>query len=606
MRPRPQGRDVIARPAHVIAKALRLLTIALCFGRLAGAQSVAVPPVRELLRPASHSELESVLERYNSDRAVLLRRYDTEWSPERRERLRAFYADWRKRLADADFNALGVEGRIDHVLLENRLRYELALLDRESKLLEEMRPLLPFAEATMVLQQSRRRLEKVDAPEIARRLTALAKQVDSTRRAVEATLRDTSNRRSRPAAIVAFRSMNTLADLRRTLDTWYKYYAGYDPLFTWWASEPWKRTDSTIASYHRLLRERVLGYRAGEEEPIIADPIGLAGLKADLEHEMLAYSPDEMIRIAEREFAWSEAEMAKAAKAMGMTDWKAALEKVKTLHVDPGQQTELARELAHEAVQFIESRDLVTVPSLAKEVWRMEMMSPERQRVAPFFLGGEVLLVAFPTDAMPHEDKLMSLRGNNRHFSRAVVHHELIPGHHLQGFMAQRYNAHRRPFSTPFLTEGWALWWEMLLWDLDFPKSPEDRVGMLFWRMHRAARIIFSLKVHQGQMTPQQAIDFLVDRVGHERANATAEVRRSFNGTYPPLYQAAYMLGGLQLRALHTELVKGGKMTNKEFHDRVLRANSMPVELIRASLKGEKLERGHVARWKFYDLTSAY
>ena len=95
----------------------------------------------------------------------------------------------------------------------------------------------------------------------------------------------------------------------------------------------------------------------------------------------------------------------------------------------------------------------------------------------------------------------------------------------------------------------------MLLWDLGFPKTPENRVGMLFWRMHRAARIIFSLRFHLGNLTPQQCIDFLVDRVGHERANAEAEVRRSFNGSYPPLYQLAYMMGGLQFRALHRELV---------------------------------------------------
>ncbi|MCL4866170.1 MAG: DUF885 family protein, partial [Gemmatimonadales bacterium] len=143
----------------------------------------------------------------------------------------------------------------------------------------------------------------------------------------------------------------------------------------------------------------------------------------------------------------------------------------------------------------------------------------------------------------------------NIHFSRATVHHELIPGHHLQGYMTARYNPHRRAFSTPFWTEGWALWWEMLLWDQGFPRGPEDRVGMLFWRMHRAARIIFSLKFHLGEWTPQQSIDFLVDRVGHERANATAEVRRSFLGTYSPLYQVAYMMGGLQFRALHEELV---------------------------------------------------
>src|SRR5262245_9275861 len=66
--------------------------------------------------------------------------------------------------------------------------------------------------------------------------------------------------------------------------------------------------------------------------------------------------------------------------------------------------------------------------------------------------------------------------------------------------------------------------------------------------MHRAARIIFSLSFHLGQMTPEECIDYLVKRVGHELDNATAEVRRSFNGTYSPLYQAAYMLGGLQYR----------------------------------------------------------
>ena len=86
----------------------------------------------------------------------------------------------------------------------------------------------------------------------------------------------------------------------------------------------------------------------------------------------------------------------------------------------------------------------------------------------------------------------------------------------------------------------------MLLWDKGFPTTPENKVGMLFWRMHRASRIIFSLNFHLGNWTPEQCIDFLVDQVGHERANAEAEVRRSFNGSYPPLYQLAYMMGGLQ------------------------------------------------------------
>ena len=83
--------------------------------------------------------------------------------------------------------------------------------------------------------------------------------------------------------------------------------------------------------------------------------------------------------------------------------------------------------------------------------------------------------------------------------------------------------------------------------------------------MHRCARIIFSLKFHMGHWSPQEAIDFLVDRVGHERDNATAEVRRSFDPAagYGPLYQAAYLLGGLQLRGLRQELVDTKIMTER-------------------------------------------
>jgi uncharacterized protein (DUF885 family) len=191
------------------------------------------------------------------------------------------------------------------------------------------------------------------------------------------------------------------------------------------------------------------------------------------------------------------------------------------------------------------------------------------------------------------------MRGNNIHFSRATVFHEEIPGHHLQGFMEERYNPHRGAFATPFLIEGWALHWEMLFWDLGFPKTPENRVGMLFWRMHRCARIIFSLNFHLGKMTPQQCIDFLVDRVGHERANATAEVRRSFNGDYSPLYQLAYMMGALQFRALQKELVDSGKMGMRPFHDAILKAGDMPVAMIRASLEKEKLPKDYKASWRF-------
>ena len=394
--------------------------------------------------------------------------------------------------------------------------------------------------------------------------------------------------------------MAYLDDLTGTLRDWNRFYSGYDPLFSWWTADPYRKVSAAMPRYAAAIREVVVGQKPGEEEPIIGDPIGAEGLAQDLRAEMIAYTPQDLIALAEREFAWIETEEKKAAREMGFgDDWRAALEKVKEAYVPPGEQPELVRRLAREAVTFITAKDLVTVPPLADEIWRMEMMSPRQQLVSPFFLGGEIIQVSYPTDSMAHDDKLMSMRGNNPHFSMATVHHELIPGHHLQGYMTARYNAHRNLFGTPFWTEGWSLYWEMLLWDLGFPTTPQDRMGMLFWRSHRLARIIFSLKVHLGQMTPQEAVDFLVTRVGHERANAAAEVRRSFNGTYSPLYQAGYMIGGLQIRALHHELVDSGRMTNREFHDAILQGGRMPIEMVRARLLKTPLTRDYRPAWKF-------
>jgi uncharacterized protein (DUF885 family) len=575
-----------------------------------------VPPLAPLLAPkGAESELRDIVARYNADGNALGRRWNVEWSPSRRQRFREFYRGWQTRLRELDFDKLAQQGRIDYVLMNHELRHQLTLLDREEKMFAEAQALVPFAPPIFALVDARRSMAPIDPAKAAETLVAITKQVDEVAKAVTAGLqqRDSSSNRSanggndttkkalRPTKVVAHRSTEIINDLKTSLTQWYNYYSGYDPLFTWWARDPYRRADSIITAYHKTLRERIVGFRQGQPEPIIGDPIGRDAIIADLRDEVIAYSPEDLIAVAEREFAWSEAEMKKASRELGFgDDWKAALEKVKQKYVPPGEQPELIRRLAFEAIDFVEQRDLVTVPPLARDIWRVEMMSPERQRVSPFFLGGETIQVSYPTDGMTHEEKLMSMRGNSPHLSHATVHHELIPGHHLQGFMNQRYQAHRRQaFGTPFWTEGWALYWEMLLWDLGFNATPEDKVGALFWRMHRSARIIFSLGFHLGTMTPQQAIDFLVDRVGHERANAEAEVRRSFIGTYPPLYQLAYMMGGLQFRALHRELVGSGRMSNRDFHDAILRGGAMPVEMVRAMLVNAPLTRDYQAQWRY-------
>jgi len=555
-------------------------------------------------------DLRDFIARYTSDRDSLFRTYGVSISPIRQARLNEFYGDSLETLRKVDFTGLSEDGKIDYLLLQNHLTHALRQLALRQKQFEEMSPLLPFSKTIVELDGSRHRMELPKPQQAAEALTHMVKEISSTREAAEAGLAtDTKPVASKAAEIkplhagknVARRAAATVNQLRETLKTWFRYYNGYDPEFTWWVAQPYKEADKALDEYGKFLTEKVVGIKPDDKTTIIGDPVGREALLVELSDAMIPYTPEELIALARNEMAWCTREMIRASHDMGYgDDWQKALEHVKDLHVEPGRQPELIRQLAVEAIDFVEKNDLVTVPALAKETWRMEMMTPERQLINPFFTGGEVISVSFPTDTMTFEQRMMSMRGNNRPFARATVFHELIPGHHLQGFMSQRYRSYRQIFDTPFWGEGNAFYWEMLLWDMGFPKTPEDRVGMLFWRMHRCARIIFSVSFHLGLMSAQQCVDFLVNNVGHEVDNAVAEVRRSFEASDGPLYQSSYMLGALQFRALHKELVESGKMTNRAFHDAILKGNSIPVEMVRASLINQALTPDFQASWKFY------
>lgn len=540
--------------------------------------------------------MRSVLEHYTEDVALLNRCHDLPLCDADLEAKAEFFRACQEELGGVDFDALDPAGRIDYLLHRNLLDCELRKLDLERRRNEQVAPFVPFGAAIVELEQARRRLDAIDPADLAARLAELAQQVDEAREPLDAEESDAAM-----TPVDAARAAKMIDDLREALKRWFEFYNGYDPAFTWWTGDPYQKADAALEAHAASIRKTVLGIEDEKDEgPIVGDPIGRDALLNELAGAMIPYTPEELIAIGKREFEWCEREMLRASRDMGCgDDWRAALERVKKDHVPPGEQPRLIQELALEAVDYLREHDLVTIPPLAERTWRMEMIPPEKQKVNPFFTGGEKIRVSFPTNTMAHDEKLMSLRGNNVHFARATVHHELIPGHHLQLFMARRYQPQRRVFHTPFFVEGWALYWEMLLWDMGFPKTPENRVGMLFWRMHRAGRIVFSLEFHLGLRTPDECIDFLVNDIGHEPDNARGEVKRSFEGGYPPLYQCAYMIGGLQIRALRGELVASGKMTDREFHDALLRENAIPIEMVRASLTGQELTEDFRSTWRF-------
>ena len=550
-------------------------------------------------------QMPAIIEQFTADSRSLDRTYSVEISPARIARFEKFYNDTLAALAAMDFDALSHEDQVDYLLLKNRVTSEIHQLAISKKQIDEMQPLLPFAKTVEDLMTAKRLMQRPDAEKDAAALSDMVKEIQATRDRLDPKQPEGSSaeksQRPKIDPVVANRAVNATNELAEDLHEWFSEYNGYDPVFTWWVDLPYKNADKALHEYRDFLKEKLIGIKPDDKTTIIGDPVGREALMDDLADNMIPYTPEELIAIAQTEYDWCMREMLKASHEMGYgDDWHAAVEKVKQMHVPPGEQPDLIRKLVVEGSDFVKQHDLVTVPPLADETWRMIMMTPERQLVNPFFTGGNEISVSYPTDTMTFDQREMSMRGNNIPFARATAFHEMIPGHFLQFYMSARYRPYRRAFSTPFWHEGNSLWWEMLFWEKGFDRTPEERVGALVWRMHRSARIIFTMNFHLGKWTPAQCVQFLIDAVGFEPDNASAEVRRSFDGSVGPLYQSAYLLGALQFRALHHELVDSKKMTDREFHDAILHENSMPIEMLRADLENQKLTRDFTSSWKFY------
>lgn len=547
------------------------------------------------------SALAPLVRQYQADDQSVRTFFDLRWSSARFDAQEQLARRRLDELNAVAFDALDAPARADAVLLRFQLEDALASIALDRARLDEMRPLLPHLSLIEQVEASRSAMAPLDLPALAAQFSALPEQIRQVRARI---VRPGENRLADSIEVsptLALRAAMAGEDALTKLERWNRHYRDFVPEFGWWMDKPIAAARDALRDYHQFLRADLASQSGQSDDPLVGDPVGRERLVQELRREMIAYTPEELIAIGQRELAWCRAEILAAAMDMGLgDDFHAAIERVKQQHVPPGEQPGYVTRQAEESIAFVSN--LVTVPDLCAQLWRTQMIPTHDQRIWPFAAYGDaVVMVSYATDEMDTPDKLMSMRGNNRHFTRIVVPHELIPGHHLQRYVHDRVRPYRRAFETPFFVEGWALYWEFELWDRGYARSPEDRVGMLFWRSHRAARIVTSLQFHLGQMTPEQWVDFLVTEVGHERASATSEVRRSINGMYSPLYQVAYMIGGIQIRALRDEAVGEGRMGQRQFNDALLQNGPIPVEMIRAQMLGPAIESDFRPAWRFDD-----
>jgi hypothetical protein len=334
------------------------------------------PGLAELVDFArDQSDLRVGVTRYLEDLGAIRRRYEVQYSPVRQDRLRRFFTDWQRRLGELDFDGLNHEGQVDYILLRNSIDYELAMLELEAGRWREMSGLLPFADPLRALQESRHDRERVEPRVAAATLDSVAGEVERLTEALPERARATGRNAVSPTS--TNRAAAWVAHLRQVLADWHRFYDGYDPLYSWWARGPFERLDSALSAYHDGLITHLVGIRPGDPGPIIGDPVMEQGLAADLAVEMIPYSAQELLAIGWREFEWTEQRFREVSRAMGFEDdWKAALEHVKSLAPPPGEKPWAIFDIADYSEAFIGDMDIVTIPPLAAEVWRLAMQHP--------------------------------------------------------------------------------------------------------------------------------------------------------------------------------------------------------------------------------------
>ena len=177
---------------------------------------------------------------------------------------------------------------------------------------------------------------------------------------------------------------------------------------------------------------------------------------------------------------------------------------------------------------------------------------------------------------------------------RTLAYHEAVPGHHLQGSIAQELDGlpiFRRLVPFTAYSEGWALYAERLAFEAGYEKDPLDNLGRLQMELFRSVRLVVDTGLHRKRWTREQAIDYMVATTGMSEEDVVVEVERYL---VDPGQALAYKVGMMKILELRerAKTALGTRFDLREFHDVVLANGPMPLSIL------ERVVDEYIARTK--------
>lgn len=340
-----------------------------------------------------------------------------------------------------------------------------------------------------------------------------------------------------------------------------------------------KRAGDALDAYASWLRDDLMRRARG------SFAIGRDAFEALLrEKELLPYDARTLRQFGEELYAETEAKLGEAARALGDSDWRASVQRLRQDH--PAEEELVAAyamemERSREATRTAElatpspgeSLEVEAMPDFSRSTYPYAAyVGPgpfERSRRGRFW-------VTLPLANEPAQVRRERLEGHPRKGIAVIACHEGYPGHHLQlGVAADGPSLARRAVRSNVFIEGWGLYVEELMTELGYLGDPETRLLRLKDLLWRAARVVVDIGLSTGELSFEHAVRFMIDGPKLERPNAVGEVRRY---TLDPLQPSSYALGRQSILELRERAKRAG-WGMRQFHDRLLRGGSLPPPL---------------------------
>lgn len=174
---------------------------------------------------------------------------------------------------------------------------------------------------------------------------------------------------------------------------------------------------------------------------------------------------------------------------------------------------------------------------------------------------------------------------NPRYQLPAVVHHEAVPGHHLQaavlhGATLPRFRKHLYLNS---FAEGWALYAEKLANEFALYPDAQSQAGRIALELFRAVRLVVDTGIHAKRWSFDAALAYMNANCVNPPSDNLIEIKRYFNW---PGQALGYMVGMLEIERLRGDAQRqlAARFSLPAFHDALLANGSLPIPLLRQQI----------------------